>query len=693
MTFIGSLSGASSAGGAPAGGTSSLTYTPGSGLSGLASGINTDAMVTAMVQAAQVPLVQLLQQRQILQWQEMRYQQVNVSLSTLQQSVSNLQLQSTFLAHTASSSNPSVVTATASTLAPAGTFNVTIQQLAQGATVVSSTPLSGDPSQQTVGQFNGGQGITLTLNGQSLTFQATDSLQTVLSNITSQTALGISAFYDSNTGQVVFQTTSTGSGAVMLANNQTASFLASAFHLTYPPSLTSTVNLSSGLTSSVTLEINGQKIQLNGSATNPMTLSQIEAAINNPQVQAKTGVTASDDGQGHLILNPSYTDSSGNTYQLLSPISVSESDSSNALGFQGVYSGTAAQQVAQDAVYIVNGYTTTSPSNQASFNGLTLNLLSAAPGSAATITVGVDVDTIVNSLTNFVQQYNQTLQLMQGLYNEQRNYDYLPLTSQQAAQMTQTQIDEWNQKAQSGMLAYDPLLGNTMNTLENDMQLTLQNQTSSTVNGQTVTLNSLAAIGITPIDPLNGVASGAIAPGVTTTGWNTYGLLQINTDQLRAAVQADPQAVMRLFTNNPSLPGNQNNMSTGIAVQLYNDLENQIQQFTQQAGSNPNINSEIITKLANGASAGMAGLLPYTPIDPNADFNSLFSLDPADVSFLGQQISGIDTQAEDMQQQISDLQQRYQNEFTQMEQALAQLSTQSSFLMGISSSSGSSAGG
>ncbi|MCL6593346.1 MAG: flagellar filament capping protein FliD [Alicyclobacillus sp.] len=690
MTYIGSLSGASSAGGTAAGGTSSPTYTPGSGLSGLASGINTDAMVNAMVQAAQVPLVQMLQQRQVLQWQEMRYQQVNAALSSLQQSVSNLQLQSSFLAHTASSSNPSVVTATASTLAPTGTFNITIQQLAQGATVASSTPLSGDPSQLTVGQFNGGQGITLTLNGQSLTFQANDTLQTVLSNITSQTATGVSAFYDSNTGQAVFQTTNTGSGAVMLADSQTASFLVSAFNLSYPPALTSSVNLSGGLTSSVTLDINGQRIQLNGSASSPLTLSQIEAAINNPLVQAKTGVTASDDGQGHLVLSPSYTDASGNTYKLLSLISVSESDAANALGFNGEYTGVQAQQVAQDAVYSVNGYTTTSSSNQASFNGLTLNLLSGVPGSSATITVGVDVDTIVNTITDFVQQYNQTLQLMQGLYNEQRNYDYLPLTSQQAAQMTQTQIDEWNQKAQSGMLANDPLLGNIMNTLENDMQLTLNNQTSSLVNGQTVTLNSLAAIGITPIDPLNGVSSGAIAPGVTTTGWNTYGLLQINTDQLRAAVQADPQAVMRLFTNNPSLPGNQNNMSTGVAVQLYNDLDNQIQQLTQQAGANPDINSEIITKLSNGASAGIVGMLPYTPIDPNADFSTLFSLDPADVSFLGQQISGIDSQAEDMQQQISDLQQRYQNEFNQMEQALSQLSTQSSFLAGISSSASTS---
>ncbi|GGJ08474.1 hypothetical protein GCM10010885_17000 [Alicyclobacillus cellulosilyticus] len=691
MTYIGSLSGAYPTSGSSAGGVNQLTYTPGSGLSGLASGINTDAMVQAMVQAAQVPLVQLLQQRQILQWQEMRYQQVNAALQNLQNTVQNLQLQSTFMVHSVTSSNPSAVNATASTLAPAGTFNVSVQQLAQGATVVSSSPLAKPPGQIQVRDLTGGTQITLNINGQSLTFQPTDTLQTVLSAITSNTQTGVSAYYDPASGYVVLQTTHTGSGAKIQVDSTTAAFLANVqgFNITQAKSITTTPALTNGyLTSNITIEINGQQIQLNG-AQNQLTLDDIVGIIN--QSSNKTGVTAKN-VNGQLQLLPTFTDNTQNvTYELLSPISVRESDSGNILGLNTVYSGTVAQQVAQDAVYTVNGYTTSSPTNQASFNGITfqLNSVTSAPVS---ITVGTDVDSIVKTITNFVQQYNQTLQLMQVLYNEQRSYDYQPLTVQQASQMTQDQIQKWYQKAQSGMLANDPLLGSIMNTLENDMQLQLQNQTPSMLNGQQVTFNTLASIGITPIDPLTGPASGAIAPGVTTTGWNTYGLLQINTDQLRAAIQADPQAVMRLFTNNPSLPSNQANMSTGIAVQLYNDLQNQIQQLTQEAGSNPNINSEITMTLSSGASAGIAGLLPYTLIDPNADFNQLFGTDALDVSFLGQQIYGMDTQAQDMQQQINDLRQRYQNEFAQMEQVLAQLSTQSGFLAGLVGGGGSSGG-
>jgi len=108
MTYIGSLSGSSSSG-------SSSTQNTGS-ISGLASGINTDAIVNALVQGAQAPLVSQLQQRQVLQWKQENYQQVNTALNSLQSSLSNLRLQSTFLAQQTSSSNSSLITATSNGL-------------------------------------------------------------------------------------------------------------------------------------------------------------------------------------------------------------------------------------------------------------------------------------------------------------------------------------------------------------------------------------------------------------------------------------------------------------------------------------------------------------------------------------------------------------------------------------------------
>ncbi|MCL6454452.1 MAG: flagellar filament capping protein FliD [Alicyclobacillus sp.] len=686
MTYIGSLQGGT--GGSASVG--SVSYTPGSGLSGLASGVNTDAMVQGLMGAAQVPLIQLLQQRQVLQWQEIRYQQVNASLTDLQNQVQNMQLQSTFLANQTTSSDASVVTASASPVTPQGTYSVTVGQLAQGATLSSAaaipttdasypsdTPLSSIADGATGGTY--ANGVTLTINGQSFSFSGTNTLQDVLNQINSNPSVGVTAFFDTNSDRFVFQTTATGGAAKVNVDAATAQFFSDAFDVQNAQKsagLTGATNLSNGLSTAATIYINGQKMSLSG------TLSNMVQTING--YSATTGVTAQISSSGsNITLMPTSTDSGGTSEQLLSLISVS--DPSGVFGFPG-YSGAQAQQVAQDATFTVNGVDEVSATNQPTFNGLQLNLQGTS-SSPVNISVTPDVSSVVKSIENFVQQYNQTLQLMQGLYNEKRDYSYQPLTQQQASQMTQTQIDQWNQKAQTGVLENDPTLGGAMNTLENDIQ--------QIVSGQPSGYNSLQAIGISPIDPLTGPASGAIAPGVTTTGWNTYGLLQVDPTQLQNAIQSNPQAVMRLFTNNPQLPGATSGVGTGIGVQLYNDLESQIQQLTAQAGANPNVSSEIQTTTASGATITGAGLMTYTLIDPNADFSSLFGTDSVDTSYLGQQISGMDSQATSMQQQLNQLQQRYQNEFSQMEQALAQINNQSGGLMAMlgGGSSGSSASG
>lgn len=684
MPYIGSLQG----GGSTTGSTSAL-FNPGSGISGLASGINTSAMVKGLMGAAQVPLVQLLQQRQDLQWKETRYQQVNASLSTLQNSVQSMQLQSTFLANSAQSSNPSVVSATASPLTPQGTYNVSVQKLAQGATLASASPISTTdanyPSDTTLSSLGYSSGVNLKINGQSFSFQGTDTLQSVLNEINSNASAGVSGFYDSNSNNFSFQTAGTGSKSMINVDSTTASFFNTAFNINAAPSITGTVDLSSGIssTSPARVVINGQKMQLSG------TLSNIVSTINS--YQSTTGVTASTTTNGsgaqYLTLNSSSTGSSGSSNQLLSLISVS--DPSNALGLQSPYSGNAAQQVAQDAQFTVNGMAESSSTNQATFNGLSLDLQSTS-SSSTQVTVSPDVNGITKSITDFVKQYNQTLQLMQGLYNEKRQNSYQPLTSSQASQMTQNQIDQWNQKAQAGMLENDPTIGGTMSTLENDMQNFVSGQPSSTVNGQSTTLNSMASIGITPIDPLTGPSSGAQAPGVTTSGWNTYGLLQVDPTKLKAAIQADPQAVMRLFTNNPALSGSATGVGTGIAVQLNQDLTTATKTLTQQAGSNPNVSSLIQSTTASGATVPGAGLMQSSPIDPNANFSSLFSSDTLDTSFMGQQLNSLDSQATSMQKQLDSLQKRYQAEFSQMEQAMSQLNNQSGGLTAMMGGGGSS---
>lgn len=927
MTYIGSLMGGSSN---TSSSGSAISFAPGQGISGLASGINTDAIVQGYMQMAYEPLIQLLQQRQITLWKQESYQRVNNTLTDLQSNLSSLQLQSTFLQNATSSSNSSLVSASASTLSPNGSYSVTVQQLASGVTLASTSTLSTDPnyantpinqlSPNPLGLSSSSTApLTFTLNGQTFTVNpATDTINSILQEISSNTAAGVSGFYDPNTGRVVLQTTSTGSGALIEVSNDTSGIFSKLFGLQAvdPMTLNPTMSPSGGIAggvvningvtfsfasgeslqtvaaqitaqsakTGVTATYNGSTLTLSGAETASQTLdvSQMPSAgdvltIAGTQItfyNSAQGQSAPSSGIGidlstantpaalasaianavnsnsslssiltatvapngtQVILNANTTGSAGNfatSYQpvnggvivgaetlgtsstpttdtitfnsvpsagdilyvagqeiefydsskgpapsgsnitavdihgqttstiasavasaltgatgtangnqltitaksngatslgvdyvyanapitgtgvtnasnitLYSGISVTDptnyQDQSTVLGVPSSYASAAQAdglQLAQNAYYTINGYASSSPTNQVTFNNTTFSL-NGVTSTPVNVTVSTNVNAIVQAITNFVQQYNETLQYMQIQYNTIRNYDYLPLTAAQAQQMTSDQVAEWTQEAQAGMLENDPLLGSVMNNLKNTISTVLPSQGTANINGVPTEINSLASIGITPIDPLTGVSSGAIAPGVTTTGWNTYGLLQINTAQLQAAVEANPQAVMNLFTGSGSSSSGSSstsgvNPTEGIAKQLYSVVTNSINMIRQQAGTGDTYDPTSPTNSTtsnSSSSSNTSNLLAYTLIDPTADLSTLFSQDAYNTSFLGQQVETMDQQALAMDQQLQELQQRYEQEFSNMESQIAAINTQSAYIssmMGGGSSSG-----
>jgi flagellar hook-associated protein 2 len=672
VAYIGALSGSQNQNS----GANTL-WGAGSGISGLASGLDTDSIVKSLVDAASIPLVNILQQRQILQWQQELYQKVENSLTALQNSMQSLRLQSTFLTQTATSTNTSIATATASPLAPAGSYQVSITQLAQGSTVFSSQTLSTNPDfgNTTLGALmnDGQQSYSVTINGEQFTFQPNDTINSVLSTISRDPKAGVSAFYDANSGKVVLQTTATGTGA-QIKINDTSNLFFKGFNILDPAVQSFTYKIPDTPTDTY-LEINGVKIQL--SADDVKNPSLVQDRIN--AVSDKTLVQA--DVSGNTItLTPVKDKKTGDKY--ISQIAIN--DPSGLLKQQSDPSQPLSG-VAKDAVYSINGFKSSSPTNTVNYNGLTINLMGKtkqddtdnSPDNPVTITVTKNTDAIVQSIMNFVQQYNTTVQYIQGLYYQKRYLDYKPLTVQQESQMTEKQIDQWNQKAQSGLLANDMLLGDALDGLTSAVGATVNGQPTVMLNGKQTVLNSLAAIGIEFIDPVGGVDDGYTAPNVVTTGYNTFGLLEINTDLLKQAINANPDAVMRLFTNNPNLPGGSGNPAdTGIAVRLYNSLTASISSIKQRAGSS---SLQPPTNVADISS----DILPHTAIDPNGDLKTLFGGDGSDISSIGQSIKDLDSRALDMQNRLQDLKERYQREFSAMESALANLSSMSAAFLSM----------
>ncbi|MCL4540704.1 MAG: flagellar filament capping protein FliD, partial [Bacteroidetes bacterium] len=194
-----------------------------------------DQLVQAYVQSISTPVYDMQNQVSQVDSTISVYQKLKSALSDLQTQASNLAQVGTLsplAAETVTSSNSSVVTATAQPTATAGTHTVFVSQLAKNDTLVSNelTQSGTDISTATgAGTFT----FSITVNGKatnvSVNVSAGDTNSTVLSNIASavnSAGAGVTASVvndTSSTARLVFQSTDTGSAnAISVADTSGA---------------------------------------------------------------------------------------------------------------------------------------------------------------------------------------------------------------------------------------------------------------------------------------------------------------------------------------------------------------------------------------------------------------------------------------------------------------------------------------
>lgn len=224
--------------------SSSSTYsyltTSSSRISGLASGIDTDSIISKLMKAERVPLDQLEQKKQILEWQQETYRGLNVSLDSLRTSLSSLRLQSTFRAKTAVSSAETVATVTAGANANEGTYTIKVNHLATGISKASAAKLAEETdadgkkislynqfSEFSARGYSSDSTITATINDTTLSFDlGSDTIDTVISKINGA-GLGVTATYDTGLNRFFLTSDSTGSDAELTVTGDEANFFSS----------------------------------------------------------------------------------------------------------------------------------------------------------------------------------------------------------------------------------------------------------------------------------------------------------------------------------------------------------------------------------------------------------------------------------------------------------------------------------
>lgn len=221
--------------------------------------------------------------------------------------------------------------------------------------------------------------------------------------------------------------------------------------------------------------------------------------------------------------------------------------------FGGTRDADSVIETGQNAKVKINGIATEHSSNTFTVNGVNVNLLEASEGTTVQVAVRRDVDAVVDKVKEFVNLYNELVDELNLTTREELYRDFPPLTDAQRAELSDKDIELWEEKAKSGLLRSDA----TLSSILSEMRLALGGSVKD-ADGNSITLAQM---------------------GITTGSWYEYGRLNINEEKLRAAVEERPEAVQQLFTKNSETA-----TETGIARRLASALDRGMDRLTQTAG-------------------------------------------------------------------------------------------------------------
>lgn len=501
-------------------------------VTGLSSGIDVDSIVEQIMTANKTKLNRLKQQEQLTKWRQTAYRDIISDIQEFKStyfetdSANSIINKSTFQAFAVKSSS-SAVTATSTSSASAGSHTVEVSQLATSATLKTDGRLSQDITGTSAANYTSAAGKSFVI-----TVDNTNYTVTLGSDIADVNDLQEAVDSAVGAGKVsVTEDASTGYLTIAAAANSGAQVI----KVSSPSSGTSalgSLGLTSGqsnrISTSATLE------KLSGSMAQSFTFNsegQIELAINGVSFyfdketklsemmseinKSDAGVTmAYDEISDQLTLT---ADSTGAGAML----NVTETGSTFLTAALGTYtSGT-------DAKLIVDGVNLTRSSNTTTINGVTytLNQVTTDDDDTTTDTVNItltqDVDTIYNNISNFVNAYNELIASINDKLDEEYDSDYPPLTEDQEDEMSESEIEKWNEQAQTGLLSGDSTLRSFLTSMRSAL------------------MSSVADLNLSSI-------------GIKTGTYDEKGKLYITEDTLKKAIQDDPEGVANLFTQGSS---------------------------------------------------------------------------------------------------------------------------------------------
>ncbi|WP_336787364.1 flagellar filament capping protein FliD [Paenibacillus sp. MMO-177] len=529
-------------------------------VTGLASPIDYESMITKLMDAQRVPLDKLNQKKQINQWKQDDYRAINNKILDFKNAAFDMKLQSSYLTKTTTSSNANVATITGTATAIEGTYTLQVQQLAKAATLKSGT-LTGS----TVGKDT-----TITVNGVNVEVKKDDTYQDLANKINAESVkTGVKVAYDSTLKTMFFSSTKTGANAgIDMRGTDVGQILGLTTGTTTTGDKTpSDTSLSSLVGKTFSITVPGVATPFKYEITSASTFGDLVSKMN--ESLKNTGVSLKVDSNGKLnIFNPDKAN----------PIDFNTGTDTgvlDALGLAGATTEASIYRQGQNAKVLFNEVPGEYDSNTFTIAGLSITAKSEGPD-VTNIGVTQDVDSVFNKIKSFVDKYNDLISSINSELSEEKYRDFAPLTDAQKKDMKDDQIKQWEEKAKSGMLANDSVLTSGLYS----MRQALSSSVSGLASGQ---LKNLSDIGIS-----SSLVSGSAVSG----SYLDKGKLYIDETKLKQMIAEKPDEVMALF--NADDKDSKSTAGDGVATRLYNQANAIFSQIVDKAGTSASVKNKYV---------------------------------------------------------------------------------------------------
>ena len=233
---------------------------------------------------------------------------------------------------------------------------------------------------------------------------------------------------------------------------------------------------------------------------------------------------------------------------------ISGTGGEDTAGFPLGAAGTSGEAVIDGVTY------SNITSNKITAAGVTYTLLEKTD-EAVTVNVTQDTQSIIDRVKSFVEDYNKLLSGLYEKYDEKQYGDYKPLTESQKEQMTDEQIEKWEEKAKSGMLYHDQTLNKVIFKIRDSLS--------------------------TSIDGLSGKYDSIFSLGIKTTGLK--GQLTLDEDKLKKALEEEPDSVYNIFG---TIGKNDTFSENGVAQRLGDVLNDGLKTIRSRAGTDDGMSDD-----------------------------------------------------------------------------------------------------